>query len=340
MQINNALQKLINQLPDAVLDEMRPVWGNSQVGSIKAAILEGRKALDETTEESVNDALLQSLKAYRSAQRRILEKWSEGDHHVKADLWRDLHHCEDAATAAIEVAENWVVLEANGRVNISDPIIHSFVRAAEFAMRLLSQNADDALAQSCISELAKAISNVTVYGTGPMIQERPRGDEGISTEMLAINLRTPRHLNTSIRATDEFLNLLKPAQMGSTSPGILTANDQPIEPGHLNISKQGIVEFFNSLQPEREATAAQSELFEEQFRSTLLENEIRSLNSFLKGKGLLDEFEQWLVDQGIARILSDNPMARNNGTPNTFMGFPLKQAEMPPGQWRFENDEF
>jgi len=263
MQINNALQKLINQLPDAVLDEMRPVWGNSQVGSIKAAILEGRKALDETTEESVNDALLQSLKAYRSAQRRILEKWSEGDHHVKADLWRDLHHCEDAATAAIEVAENWKILEANelirkgntethDHVSISDPRIHQFVSASQFAMRLLSQNADDAVAQACIAELAKAISNVTVYGKGPMIQERPYSNID----------------EAEAAAAQKYL------------------------------SREAFEKLLDSLSTAYEPTAAQSDLLEEQVKNAQLKSEVRRLNSFLRKKRLSDEFEQWLVDEG------------------------------------------
>ena len=52
--------------------------------------------------------------------------------------------------------------------------IKAFVQASQFAMNSLSQNTDDAVAQSCITELAKAINNVTSYGTGPMIQERPR----------------------------------------------------------------------------------------------------------------------------------------------------------------------
>ena len=64
----------------------------------------------------------------------------------------------------------------SGCIKVSDPVIRSFVHASQFAMRLLSQNPDDAVAQSCITELAKAISNVVVYGKGPMIQERPHSD--------------------------------------------------------------------------------------------------------------------------------------------------------------------
>lgn len=55
--------------------------------------------------------------------------------------------------------------------------IRHFVGASRFAMRLLSQNEGDALAQACVSELAQAINRVTTYGPGPMIQERPRPEE-------------------------------------------------------------------------------------------------------------------------------------------------------------------
>jgi hypothetical protein len=47
-----------------------------------------------------------ALMAYRSAQRRMLERWSEGDENVKRDLWRALHACEAAANEAIDAAES------------------------------------------------------------------------------------------------------------------------------------------------------------------------------------------------------------------------------------------
>lgn len=55
--------------------------------------------------------------------------------------------------------------------------IRQFVEAAQFAMRLLSQSPDDPIAQRCVTQLALAINNVTPYGPGPMIQERPRPEE-------------------------------------------------------------------------------------------------------------------------------------------------------------------
>lgn len=49
-------------------------------------------------------ALVEALTAYRTAQRRMLERFSEGDERVKRDLWRDLHECEAAADAALKLA--------------------------------------------------------------------------------------------------------------------------------------------------------------------------------------------------------------------------------------------
>lgn len=47
------------------------------------------------------EAMVAALGAYRNAQRRMLEKWADGDAQIKADLWRDLHACELAADAAL-----------------------------------------------------------------------------------------------------------------------------------------------------------------------------------------------------------------------------------------------
>ncbi|MCA0235440.1 MAG: hypothetical protein LCH81_03570 [Bacteroidetes bacterium] len=191
------LKKVDPALFDKTFQELKEVW--------------------EPDINPVNERLLQCLKEYRSAQRQILEKWSEGDHHVKARLWKDLHQCEDAATEAIEIAEGWEIqarTTPTGLINsaliaatrnapigtgitqkalselleslqpephflsTSDPRIHAFVKASKFAMRLLSQNSDDAVAQVCVEQLAKAIEGVTIYGTGPMIQERPRPEDG------------------------------------------------------------------------------------------------------------------------------------------------------------------
>ena len=49
-------------------------------------------------------ALVEAKKAlwdYRSAQRRMLDKWAEGDDNVRRDLWQNLHKCESAADSAI-----------------------------------------------------------------------------------------------------------------------------------------------------------------------------------------------------------------------------------------------
>lgn len=46
-----------------------------------------------------------ALKAYRKAQRRMLEKWADGDDAVKADLWRNLHACDVLADEILDGTE-------------------------------------------------------------------------------------------------------------------------------------------------------------------------------------------------------------------------------------------
>ena len=46
-------------------------------------------------------ALSSALRSYRRAQRRMLDRWSEGDENVKRELWRDLHACEAPAEIAL-----------------------------------------------------------------------------------------------------------------------------------------------------------------------------------------------------------------------------------------------
>ncbi|HZO11961.1 MAG TPA: hypothetical protein VFB62_01840 [Polyangiaceae bacterium] len=48
--------------------------------------------------------LLLALVRYRAAQRRMLDKWANGDELVRADLWKQLHDCELAGDVAIEKA--------------------------------------------------------------------------------------------------------------------------------------------------------------------------------------------------------------------------------------------
>lgn len=45
--------------------------------------------------------LKRALDKYRYCQRRMLEKWADGDQHVKNELWTRLHACEDEATEAL-----------------------------------------------------------------------------------------------------------------------------------------------------------------------------------------------------------------------------------------------
>lgn len=42
-----------------------------------------------------------ALLVYRTAQRRMLERWADGDAAVRQELWRDLHACEEVADEAL-----------------------------------------------------------------------------------------------------------------------------------------------------------------------------------------------------------------------------------------------
>lgn len=48
--------------------------------------------------------IVDALKAYRAAQRRMLDKWADGDEAVKRGLWQRLHECEAAADSALSKA--------------------------------------------------------------------------------------------------------------------------------------------------------------------------------------------------------------------------------------------
>ena len=50
--------------------------------------------------------LEQALRAYVLAQGRMLDRWADGDDAVKQRLWKDLHACEEAGRAAIEVGRS------------------------------------------------------------------------------------------------------------------------------------------------------------------------------------------------------------------------------------------
>ena len=45
-----------------------------------------------------------ALRAYIHAQRRMLEKWADGDAAVKQRLWQDLHACEDPVADALDMS--------------------------------------------------------------------------------------------------------------------------------------------------------------------------------------------------------------------------------------------
>lgn len=45
--------------------------------------------------------LIDALRDYRTAQRRMLDKWADGDESVKKELWNKLHECEEKANKII-----------------------------------------------------------------------------------------------------------------------------------------------------------------------------------------------------------------------------------------------
>lgn len=57
--------------------------------------------------------LRDALKNYVKAQSRMLEKWADGDENVKQDLWRNLHACEQAGRAALDLTAAAQIPEAN-----------------------------------------------------------------------------------------------------------------------------------------------------------------------------------------------------------------------------------
>lgn len=50
-----------------------------------------------------NNLFRRALRSYVVAQGRMLNRWSEGDDRVKADLWKDLHACEHLAREVLEI---------------------------------------------------------------------------------------------------------------------------------------------------------------------------------------------------------------------------------------------
>lgn len=57
---------------------------------------------------------IEALEAYRSAQRKMLEKWAEGSYDLKAGLWASLHACEEKATEALEALRQPAPLQIVG----------------------------------------------------------------------------------------------------------------------------------------------------------------------------------------------------------------------------------
>ena len=79
---------------------------NTQIATLQGALEEeieiNKKWLDCHDDWQEQMARLKrALDKYRYCQRRMLEKWADGDQHVKNELWTRLHACEDEATEAL-----------------------------------------------------------------------------------------------------------------------------------------------------------------------------------------------------------------------------------------------
>lgn len=101
--VEKKMQALIDHL-DLMVDEFTRI-GNCP-GATPEIIQLCQRGIGTTLQKVPvilqRDRLASALHAYRNAQRRMLEKWAEGDENVKRDLWQSLHACEAAATAALD----------------------------------------------------------------------------------------------------------------------------------------------------------------------------------------------------------------------------------------------
>lgn len=88
-------------------------WHDRELETITYQQCSRCAALADPPPPDLRAALVEAKKAlwdYRSAQRRMLDKWAEGDDNVRRDLWQNLHKCESAADSAIASID--AVLEA------------------------------------------------------------------------------------------------------------------------------------------------------------------------------------------------------------------------------------
>lgn len=101
-RVREALEHMEQSCCDSFNGEDR--WQSDELGDLIAA---AKAELGGAGNSSVDasDLLLDALIAYRSAQRRMRDRWSEGDDNVKQQLWRELHNCEATADHAIELAK-------------------------------------------------------------------------------------------------------------------------------------------------------------------------------------------------------------------------------------------
>lgn len=173
-------------------DARRIVAAVNAVAGIGTEWLENNAARLHTivNELAEKRAEVDRLQAQNTKMLEALEMIRDSFDGDTLEGWRSIvEECRDIARTAIAEAETnapdqhitAAQLQAfSAEIHYIRQISHlqnsirKLVTASQFAMRLLSQNEGDALAQSCVSQLAQAINAVATFGTGPVIQERPR----------------------------------------------------------------------------------------------------------------------------------------------------------------------
>ncbi len=74
-----------------------------EVEELEAQLAEAREKLAAAEWDGAR--LEKALRLYVLAQSRMLERWSEADIAVRAQLWANLHLCEDAGRSALTARE-------------------------------------------------------------------------------------------------------------------------------------------------------------------------------------------------------------------------------------------
>jgi hypothetical protein len=143
--------------------------------------------------------------------------------------------------------------------------------------------------------------------------------------------------------TEEYSGVIEKAEsvlMRKGPAGILTASNAPT-PGQIDISQQAINAFFDSLQPEQKPEILIHRGNTDPSNSGFIGGLIiyRFITACESAMRLLSQNPDDAVAQAcvteLKKAISD--IMPKYDKPDRFMGFMIKQAEMPPGQIRFES---